>query len=79
KTDKAKDAAEQTKERATEIPWAKHLEWMFRLIDYIEQHPDFRRSLFSDSTKVANSEGRKKKVGKDQKQVAYGVLAEYIF
>jgi hypothetical protein len=67
------------KKRAHEIPWAKNPDWTWRLIDYLEQNPDFRRKLFSDATKDATADQRKKKQAKDQKAVAHGVLAEWVF
>ncbi|KAF8511376.1 hypothetical protein JB92DRAFT_2725884 [Gautieria morchelliformis] len=52
-------AAGSLKKCSHEIPWAKNPDWTWRLIDYLEQNPDFRRKLFSDATKDATADQRK--------------------
>ncbi|KAF8573146.1 hypothetical protein K439DRAFT_1421459 [Ramaria rubella] len=73
------DEENPQRRRAVEIPWAKNEDWTYRLVDYLEQNPDFRRKLFSDTTKDANAKKRPKNQGKNQKTVSYGILAAWVF
>jgi hypothetical protein len=67
------------KARAKEINWADNQAWTFTLLLYLEEHPDFRRTLFSDSSKDANAADRRKDTGKTKKVNLHATLAEAIF
>ncbi|KIJ36410.1 hypothetical protein M422DRAFT_135873, partial [Sphaerobolus stellatus SS14] len=49
------------------------------IIEYLTDNPDFRRKLFSDSTRDAKASGRKKSQGKDGKTQMFLVLADEVF
>lgn len=46
---------------------------------WLEDNPEKRLILFSDSTEDAKAQGRKKKVGKSGKGVTYGEAATFVF
>ena len=78
-TKKAADASPPTTTRAPNIEWVKNPDWTWSLINYLTDHPIFRKKLFSDSTAEANREGRKKAVAQDGRPQQYAVLAKHIF
>lgn len=67
------------KVRAPEIKWAQYNQWTWDLLHYLEDNPDFRIKLFSDSTKDAKAERRPKRTAKDGKAQQYAVLAQHVF
>ncbi|KAJ7926535.1 hypothetical protein B0H13DRAFT_1599460, partial [Mycena leptocephala] len=50
-----------------------------RVVDWLETHVEDRQKLFSDSTKDAAEEGRKKRVAKGSKFVFYVSIAKAVF
>ena len=62
--------------RAPYIEWLKNPDWTWALVDYLTDHPSFRKQLFSDSTAEAKKGSRKKAATRPQQ---YAVLAKYIF
>jgi hypothetical protein len=50
-----------------------------RLVDWLEDHPEDRQKLFSDSSQDAKNENRARRVAKGSKSVFYVKMAEYIF
>jgi hypothetical protein len=50
-----------------------------RLLDWLEVNPVDRQKLFSDSTKDAKDEGRRKHVAKGTKSEFHKLIANYIF
>ncbi|KAJ7744262.1 hypothetical protein DFH07DRAFT_963795 [Mycena maculata] len=62
-----------------QVNWVKNPQWTDKLIEYLTDHPSFRKKLFSDSTADAKKEERTKEVAKDGKAVQCGVLAKHIF
>lgn len=61
------------------LRWDDNPAWTFKIIEYLTDNPDFRRKLFSDSTREAKGERRKKQQGKDQKVQMHATLAAYVF
>ncbi|KIJ96211.1 hypothetical protein K443DRAFT_10782 [Laccaria amethystina LaAM-08-1] len=55
-TKKAADGSPPTT-HAPNIEWVKNPDWTWALINYLTDHPLFRKKLFSDSTAEANKEG----------------------
>jgi hypothetical protein len=74
-------APARPKVKLHDLKWAapEHAHWTWSLIDYLINHPDFRRGLFGDSTKEAREAGRRKVVAKDTKTQQHAKLAVYIF
>jgi hypothetical protein len=50
-----------------------------RLLDWLEENPVDRQKLFSDSTKDAKDEGRRKRVAKGTKGEFHKLIAIYVF
>lgn len=50
-----------------------------RLLDWLEENPADRQKLFSDSTKDAKDEGRRKRVAKGTKSEFHKLIATYVF
>ena len=50
-----------------------------RLLDWLEENPVDRQKLFSDSTKDAKDEGRRKHVAKGTKSEFHKLIAVYVF
>ena len=50
-----------------------------RLLDWLEENPVDRQKLFSDSTKDAKDEGRRKRVAKGTKSEFHKLIAIYVF
>jgi hypothetical protein len=50
-----------------------------RLLDWLEENPVDRQKLFSDSTKDAKDEGRRKRVAKGTKSEFHKLIAVYVF
>jgi hypothetical protein len=50
-----------------------------RLLDWLEENPADRQKLFSDSTKDAKDEGRRKRVAKGTKSEFHKMIATYVF
>jgi hypothetical protein len=50
-----------------------------RLLDWLDQHPDDRNRLFSDSTVAAKQEGRRKVTAKGNKTRYHEALAKAVF
>ncbi|KIJ28341.1 hypothetical protein M422DRAFT_140817, partial [Sphaerobolus stellatus SS14] len=51
----------------------------YKIIEYLTDNIDFRRKLFSDSTRDAKGAGRRKQQAKDQKVQMHATLASYVF
>jgi hypothetical protein len=72
-------------EEDTTMPPAKvrHTSWMTarteQLLDWLEENPVNRHKLFSDSTKDAKDEGRRKCVAKGTKSEFHKLIAIYVF
>ena len=49
------------------------------LLDWLEENPADRQKLFSDSTKDAKDEGRRKRVAKGTKSEFHKLIATYVF
>ena len=49
------------------------------LLDWLEENPVDRQKLFSDSTKDAKDEGRRKRVAKGTKSEFHKLIAIYVF
>ncbi|KAF8516036.1 hypothetical protein JB92DRAFT_2614385, partial [Gautieria morchelliformis] len=67
------------KKRAPDIKWDSNHAWTHSLIQLLIDQPDLRRKLFSDSTRDAKDNNRRKLQAKDQKIHLHGVLAKHIF
>ena len=76
---KVADASPPTTTCAPNIEWVKNPDWMWALINYLTDHPIFRKKLFSDSIAETNKEGRKKAIAQDGHPQQYAVLAKHIF
>jgi hypothetical protein len=50
-----------------------------RLLDWLEENPVDRQKLFSDSTKDAKDEGRRKRVAKGTKAEFHKLIAIFVF
>ncbi|KII83076.1 hypothetical protein PLICRDRAFT_64608, partial [Plicaturopsis crispa FD-325 SS-3] len=50
-----------------------------RILDYLDEHPDIRQKLFSDSVEDAKAENRKKRTGKTPKSHFHGLIANAVF
>lgn len=50
-----------------------------RLLDWLEENPVDRQKLFSDSTKDAKDEGRRKRIAKGTKLEFHKLIATYVF
>jgi len=50
-----------------------------RLLDWLEENPVDRQKLFSDSTKDAKDEGRRKRVAKGTKSEFHKLIAIFVF
>ena len=50
-----------------------------RLLDWLEENPVDRQKLFSDSTKDAKDEGRRKRVAKGTKSEYHKLIAIFVF
>jgi hypothetical protein len=50
-----------------------------RLLDWLEENPVDRQKLFSDSTKDAKDEGRRKRVAKGTKSEFHKLIATFVF
>jgi hypothetical protein len=50
-----------------------------RLIDWLEDNPEDRQKLFSDSSHDAKAENRRRRVAKGSKSIFYTKMAEYVF
>ncbi|KAH9048751.1 hypothetical protein EDB84DRAFT_1257058, partial [Lactarius hengduanensis] len=50
-----------------------------RLIEWLEDNPEDRQRLFSDSSHDAKKENRPRRVAKGAKSVFYAKMAEYVF
>jgi len=50
-----------------------------RLLDWLDDNPEDRQKLFSDSSKDAKDEGRRKRVAKNTKSEFHKKMATYIF
>lgn len=61
------------------IYWDKDTSRTERLLDWLTNNPDDRHKLFSDSTQVANEEGRPKKKAKTSKAQYYAKMAHAVF
>ncbi|KAJ7049143.1 hypothetical protein C8F01DRAFT_921912, partial [Mycena amicta] len=67
------------KARAEAIPWAKTPAFSERFVEWLTDNPTERTKLLGDSSEDAKAQGRKKKTGKDSKDVAFGPVTKYIF
>jgi len=63
--------------RARRILW--NADRTERLLDWLEDNPEERQKLFSDSSKDAKSEGRRKRVAKSTKAEFHKMIAAAIF
>jgi hypothetical protein len=52
---------------------------MVWLLDWLEENPVDRQKLFSDSTKDAKDEGRRKRIAKGTKSEFHKLIAIYVF
>ncbi|KAH9057473.1 hypothetical protein EDB87DRAFT_1550096, partial [Lactarius vividus] len=50
-----------------------------RLVDWLEDNPEDRQKLFSDSSHDAKKENRPRRVAKGSKSIFHNKMAEYIF
>lgn len=50
-----------------------------RLLDWLEENPADRQKLFSDSSKDAKDEGRRKRVAKGTKAEFHKLIATFVF
>ena len=50
-----------------------------RLLDWLEENPVDRQKLFSDSTKDAKDEGRRKRVAKGTKSEFHKLITTFVF
>ena len=71
-------------ENATAQPAkVRHTSWMTArtecLLDWLEENPVDRQKLFSDSTKDAKDEGRRKRVAKGTKSKFHKLIATFVF
>jgi hypothetical protein len=74
-SDGEEDTTQRTKIRRTSWTTAR----TERLLDWLEEHPADRQKLFSDSTKDAKDEGRRKRVAKGTKSEFHKLIATYVF
>ncbi|KIJ22682.1 hypothetical protein M422DRAFT_103583, partial [Sphaerobolus stellatus SS14] len=65
--------------KSKRILWDSNSAWTLSVIEYLTDNPNFRRKLFSDSTREAKESGRKKNQGKDGKSQMHLVLAAEVF
>ena len=74
-TDEEDTAIQRTKIRRTSWTPAR----TERLLDWLEENPADRQKLFSDSSKDAKDEGRRKRVAKGTKSEFHKLIATYVF
>ncbi|KAH9007004.1 hypothetical protein EDB86DRAFT_2824147 [Lactarius hatsudake] len=74
---KPKRTTKQGKKLATTPGWGNTR--TERLIDWLEDNPEDRQKLFSDSSHDAKKENRLRRVAKGAKSVFYAKMAEYVF
>lgn len=69
--------------RAGKRPKARRIVWNAerteRLLDWLEENPGERQKLFSDSSKDAKDEGRRKRVAKSTKSEFHKMIAGAVF
>ena len=73
--DEEKDTAQPAKIRRTSWTTAR----TERLLDWLEENPADRQKLFSDSTKDAKEEGRRKRIAKGTKSEFHKLIATFVF
>jgi hypothetical protein len=70
-------------EGAGKRPKARRVLWSTprteRLLDWLEENPEDRQKLFSDSSKDAKDEGRRRRVAKSPKSEFHKMIATYVF
>jgi hypothetical protein len=71
------DEASPGKAKARRVHW--NVARTERLLDWLDENPEDRQKLFSDSSKDAKEEGRRKRVAKNTKTEFYKKIATYIF
>ena len=66
-----------------QAPKARRIHWNVarteRLLDWLEENPEDRQKLFSDSSKDAKDEGRRKRVAKSTKSEFHKMIATSVF
>jgi hypothetical protein len=66
-----------------QVPKARRIHWnpgrTERLLDWLEENPEERQKLFSDSSKDAKDEGRRKHVAKSTKSEYHKMIALAVF
>jgi hypothetical protein len=66
-----------------QAPKTRQIHWSVarteRLLDWLEENPEDRQKLFSDSSKDAKDEGRRKRVAKGTKSEFHKMIATSVF
>lgn len=65
--------------KAAKIYWDKDTSRTDRLIEYLNDNPEDRQKLFSDSSQDAKAESRRRRVAKGSKNVFYAKIADAVF
>ncbi|KAJ7576720.1 hypothetical protein C8J56DRAFT_398656 [Mycena floridula] len=75
----SEDEGEDGKKAAVRVNWKKDLTRGQRVLDWLDENPDQRHKLFSDSTETAKEEGRTKKTAKTSKTAIHALIAKAVF
>ena len=77
------DATSQLPPASSKVRRMMRISWTTarteRLLDWLEENPADRQKLFSDSTKDAKEEGRRKRVAKGTKSEFHKSIAQFVF
>jgi hypothetical protein len=77
------DTAKQNDDTAKQTSKARRISWTSarteRLLDWLDENPVDRQKLFSDSSKDAKEEGRRKRVAKGTKSEFHKMIATFVF
>jgi len=77
------DSASGGEPQSTKRPKGRRVLWNAarteRLLDWLEENPEERQKLFSDSSKDAKEEGRRKRVAKSPKSEFHKLIAIFVF
>jgi DNA gyrase/topoisomerase IV subunit B len=77
-TDKFEDS-----QTSKQLPKTRRIHWNVArtelLLEWLEENPEDRQKLFSDSSKDAKDEGRRKRVAKSTKSEYHKMIAVFVF
>ena len=82
-SESSSDSEEPGPQSGKRPPKARRILWTTarteRLLDWLDENPEDRQKLFSDSSKDAKDEGRRKRVAKGTKSEFHRMIATFVF